>query len=509
MKPVTSPQQMDLTAGVAFARVYPAIARHVVQKYGIAAGRCLDAGSGPGSMAIALASITDLKIASLDVDPEMTALADRNVAQAGLTERITTVTADVHDIPFEDDHFDLIVSRGSVFFWEDRPGALRELYRVLKPGGVIYCGGGMGSEEIRREATEIIMTDDRFRDMRGLWRERNSKPQKESEADFQKAIAGAGVPGTVLREGGGMWIEIIKPSACSGEAQRCMERATDFDSIDWNTMWQQESAHSHPRNNMSQKELWDRRADTFGKRVNRVRHGQERDKDDYISQMLDRIPVSPGWTVLDIGCGPGTLAIPLAKKAGSVTALDVSSEMLGQLKCQAESMGLSNIRYVNSSWQDACAGGEVGSHDIVIASRSLMSGDVREALAHIAAITREAAYITSPIVHLPLDWEAYTAIGRGNRKHPPYIYLYNMLFQMGIQANVEILSPKVRAEFPSVEEAIDDLLGRTDPFSPDEKARLRDFLEARLTREGSPAVFTHDGRSRWALMWWRKQDLRA
>ncbi len=213
MKKLTSPQQMDLTAGVAFARVYPAIARQVVQRYGIAAGRCLDAGSGPGSLAIALAAITDLQIASLDFDPAMSAIAAGNIDRAGFTGRITTVTADVHSIPFDNGHFDLVVSRGSVFFWEDRAGALRELYRVLKPGGVIYCGGGMGSEEIRREATEIIMTDERFHDMRDFWRERNSKPQKETEAAFRKAIAEAELPGTVLTDGGGIWIEITKQTA--------------------------------------------------------------------------------------------------------------------------------------------------------------------------------------------------------------------------------------------------------------------------------------------------------
>ncbi len=291
-----------------------------------------------------------------------------------------------------------------------------------------------------------------------------------------------------------------------GRTAFTMEREMDFDLIDWEAMWRAESVHSYPRNNMSPKELWDKRADSFGKRVNRVKDGEARDKHDYISQMLERIEVRPGWTVLDIGCGPGTLAIPLARRAASVTALDVSSEMLRQLESQADSLSLTNIRYVHSSWEEAFAGSAVCSHDVVIASRSLMSGDIGTAVSHIAAIAREAAYITSPIIHLPLDWEAYAAIGRGDRRHSPYICLYNMLFQMGIQANVEILHPKVRVEFPSIEEAIDDLQWRTVPFSSDEKARLREFLQGKLRQIGDPAVFTHEGRSKWALIWWRKRD---
>ena len=85
----------------------------------------------------------------------------------------------------------------------------------------------------------------------------------------------------------------------------------------------------------SQKDMWNKRAESFSKRINRVTDGREGlDKDDYISKMLDRIEVKPEWSILDIGCGPGTLAIPLAKKAKSVTALDISSEMLKCLKSQ-------------------------------------------------------------------------------------------------------------------------------------------------------------------------------
>ncbi len=205
----TNPTQMDLTARVAFARVYPAIARHVVEKYGITSGLCLDAGSGPASLALALARVTDLQIVSLDREPEMTSLAEKNIAGAGLAHRIVAVTADVCRIPFDDGYFDLVVSRGSVFFWDDRPAALRELYRVVKPGGVIYCGGGMGSEAIHREADEIIMSDERFKDMRDFWQQRKGRLGKENEAAFAEDLNRAGLEGRILKDGGGIWIEII------------------------------------------------------------------------------------------------------------------------------------------------------------------------------------------------------------------------------------------------------------------------------------------------------------
>lgn len=280
----------------------------------------------------------------------------------------------------------------------------------------------------------------------------------------------------------------------------------DFYAIDWDTMWSAESKNSHWQDTKSQKELWDRRAESFDKRINRVKNGEPLDKDDYISQMLDRIEVRPDWSVLDIGCGPGTLTIPLAKKSRSVTALDISSEMLKRLKINADKNSLSNIKYLNSAWQDAFSNEQVGRHDVVVASRSMISGNIKEAISTIAHISRKAAYITFPIVHLPFDWEVYQAIGRDKKKHPPYIYVLNMLFQMGIPANVEVLYSRVKVQFASVAEAMKDLQWRTDPFSPEEEAKIQQFLEIKFTEQKNSPVFTHEGNSKWALIWWRREN---
>jgi len=280
----------------------------------------------------------------------------------------------------------------------------------------------------------------------------------------------------------------------------------EFNAIDWNAMWQEESKHSQLQN-ISRKERWDKRADNYSRRIDRAVTGKEElKKDDYIYQMLDRIEVKPEWTVLDIGCGPGTLTIPLARKVKSVTALDISSEMLKHLKINADNSGISNIRYLNSSWQDAFAGRLAGVHDVVVASRSLMSGDMKEAMSNIIAITGQAAYLTFPAIHLPFDWEVYRAIGRTRQKHPPYIYIYNMLYQMGKQANVEMLSSRVKVQFRSIDEAIASLQWRTEPFTTDEEARLRDYLERKFAEQENSPVFTHEGKSKWALIWWKKED---
>ncbi len=46
------------------------------------------------------------------------------------------------------------MSRGSVFFWEDKAGAFEEIYRVLKPNGRTYIDGGFGTAELREKVTK-------------------------------------------------------------------------------------------------------------------------------------------------------------------------------------------------------------------------------------------------------------------------------------------------------------------------------------------------------------------
>ncbi|MDD5338269.1 MAG: methyltransferase domain-containing protein [Dehalococcoidales bacterium] len=277
----------------------------------------------------------------------------------------------------------------------------------------------------------------------------------------------------------------------------------DFDKIDWNAMWKKEIGRSHFDDTIASKEIWDKRADGFSKRINRVMEGEPLDKDDYISKMLNRIEVKPDWTVLDIGCGPGTLTIPLAKKAKSVTALDISSEMLKNLKLNAEKIGLNNVSYINSSWQDAFTNGSVAKHDVVVASRSLMGGEMKTALSHIIAVAGRAAYLTFPVVHLPFDFEVFKAIGRNKKKHPPYIYLMNMLYQMGVTANVELLYSKVVVQFKDFEDAVKHVAWRTDPFTPKELEKFEAFFNERFADQKTSPVLTHEGKSVWALIWWR------
>lgn len=64
---------------------------------------------------------------------------------------------------------------------------------------------------------------------------------------------------------------------------------------------------------------------------------------------IEHLQVSPGMSVLDAGCGPGRLSIPLAERIapnGVVTAMDIQEKMLDEVRKRSEKKVISNIRYL-------------------------------------------------------------------------------------------------------------------------------------------------------------------
>jgi arsenite methyltransferase len=70
----------------------------------------------------------------LDMTPDMVQLARHNAAQVGATN-VRFRLGEIEDIPFEDAHFDVIISNCVINLSTDKPGVFSEAFRVLKPGG--------------------------------------------------------------------------------------------------------------------------------------------------------------------------------------------------------------------------------------------------------------------------------------------------------------------------------------------------------------------------------------
>lgn len=99
--------------------------------------RLLDLAAGTGDFArMASERLSSLQeVYLVDITPEMLALAPpKKPARPGLEWHI--ITADAHALPFADQYFDAITVGYGVRNFTDRLQALREMYRVLRPGGI-------------------------------------------------------------------------------------------------------------------------------------------------------------------------------------------------------------------------------------------------------------------------------------------------------------------------------------------------------------------------------------
>ncbi len=201
-----SPEGFNRIAREVFAPIYPVIAARLLEWSGTEDGWTLDIGSGPGMLAIALAQKSSLRCVALDSDPAMAAICRRNCAEDGLFALVDPVVADVHRMPLKDGSIALAVSRGSLFFWDDRPRAFREVERVLRPGGVAFIGGSFGSAALRDE----IFAEMRRRNPR--WDEDVQRRSGELPRSLLlQELKASGVAHYCIREEeAGWWVEIRK-----------------------------------------------------------------------------------------------------------------------------------------------------------------------------------------------------------------------------------------------------------------------------------------------------------
>ena len=119
-------------------------ARQLVQQSRLSGASLLDVGCGAGHLCFALAPFFE-RVVATDLSSAMLATVRAAAAQRQLPQ-IEVQQASVLDLPFPDGHFDMVASRYSAHHWHDVSAGLREMRRVLRPGGVLMMIDLMGDE---------------------------------------------------------------------------------------------------------------------------------------------------------------------------------------------------------------------------------------------------------------------------------------------------------------------------------------------------------------------------
>ncbi len=274
-----------------------------------------------------------------------------------------------------------------------------------------------------------------------------------------------------------------------------MKTIEDFD---WTEIWNEAIEGSRWGQRAGMPEFWDERVDWFEELVQ---------QSDRAGMIMSRIETKEDYTVLDIGAGPGTTAIPFAKIVKSVTVVEPSNGMLARLKEKASKHNLANIAYIPKKWEDVEMGTDIeaGEHDVVIASHSLVIKDIKDALVKINDAVKRNVYIFI-VAGRRTEKEGSSLWSLFNREkpalRPDYIYLYNILYQLGIYANVEIIDANHNMQFPDLNAAVQHYKKWMN-VSGDDEEKLRLYLSENLVKENGAFWLRHTLRT--AMISWRKE----
>ncbi|MCB2215970.1 class I SAM-dependent methyltransferase [Desulfofustis glycolicus] len=266
-----------------------------------------------------------------------------------------------------------------------------------------------------------------------------------------------------------------------------------YGDIDWHLLWR--TARATKAWKTSAPRDWSERAESYARRVL---------SSPYVSNVLTMLDIDHQTTVLDVGCGPGTLTLPLARRAASVTAIDYAAGMLDRLRAAAEQQCLTNIRTVLCAWEDDWHQASVSVHDVAIASRSLNIDDLGAGIAKLDAYARKRVYLVERIAPTPFDPAAFTAVGRPFDSGPDYIYTLNILYTMGIHPEVRQIAISPEDTYPDLEHALERYRWMIKNITGEEEQRLRAFLSSRIiSKTGDRVTIGGLAPQRWALISWQ------
>jgi ubiquinone/menaquinone biosynthesis C-methylase UbiE len=149
----------DKHAGALFGSLYKMVSNNVLKTELAHGAAVLDAGCGPGRILRLMAERRpDLELHGVDLAQGMITEAEAAAERAGLADRMSFARADLADLPYADDSFDLVISNASMHHWEQIEPIVPELARVLRPGGQvrIYDVRGVNPQPFLTAAAEAF-----------------------------------------------------------------------------------------------------------------------------------------------------------------------------------------------------------------------------------------------------------------------------------------------------------------------------------------------------------------
>lgn len=260
-----------------------------------------------------------------------------------------------------------------------------------------------------------------------------------------------------------------------------------FEDIDFNKLYMEQKEATTFK--MKSKEAWDIKADSMNKRVH---------KSIYNEQFLKLLNLEKIDTLLDIGCGVGNISLKLAPKLSKIYCLDYSTKMLELLNENAKKQNINNITTINKSWYDSWD--DISNADLVIASRSMEVKNMKEALEKLNNKANKKVVISYKVGGSFVSDEILDVLQKDIIKKPDYIYVLNILYNMGINASLNFVQSEGRGTiYTSKEKFIESVSWSIGSLRSDEIKKLEIYYD----NLDENKKFKEDFVS-WAIISWDK-----
>ncbi len=275
-----------------------------------------------------------------------------------------------------------------------------------------------------------------------------------------------------------------------------------IENIDWNDVWTiRTKDHLECGNKTECASIWEEKEAAKKFWQMSQRDGQKRAR-----ETIKSLNLTPDSRVLDIGAGPGSLAIPISEQVAHVTAVEPSTGMLEVLQENIDEFGSNNITCVKKLWEDIDVEKDLdGPYDVIIASFSLGMPDIRKAIEDMQAVSSGYIYLywfageTSWNLHSKKIWPKLH--GREYCSMPKCNILYNVLYGMGIYPNMSTFKLGRIERYASIYEAVDDLSSHFSVSTEEHRSILAEYLESTLEKDGDG--YLYDATSTRVKIWWK------
>ena len=216
----------------------------------------------------------------------------------------------------------------------------------------------------------------------------------------------------------------------------------------------------------------------------------------YRTEFVSRMQYGAADSVLDVGCGPGTIGLALAPKVKQVYGLDYSQGMLDAMLENAAELQLNNVQPILASWEDDWS--DVPICDIVVVSRASIVADMNDALDKLNHHARKKVYMTQLVGGRFVSAEIAELLGREDRSFPDHMYIMNMLYQRNIYPALDYIeSPSRLAGGTSLAELIEKVRWSFGELSAADEKKISTWYQAdpEYAQQGGEPM-------RWAFMSW-------